>query len=90
MAREIEAAAIDSVAGRAGAARRKHALPIGAPCPNCGTALAGPWCHACGQSAEDFHRSLVKLAGEALEGLFELDGRLWRTLPRPGASARRV
>src|SRR6185437_13008709 len=59
----------------------KHALPLGAPCPNCSTALAGPWCQACGQSSDDFHRSLRKLAGEALEGFFELDSRLWRTLP---------
>lgn len=59
----------------------KHVLPLGAPCPNCGTALAGPWCQACGQSSDDFHRSLRKLTGEALEGIFELDSRLWRTLP---------
>src|SRR5215472_15768452 len=59
----------------------KHALPLGAPCPNCSAALAGPWCQACGQSSDDFHRSLRKLVGEALEGVFEVDSRLWRTLP---------
>lgn len=77
---EIEAAAVD---GAASFLRRKpkHALPLGSPCPNCETALQGAWCHACGQAAEDFHRSLFRLAGEAIEGLFELDGRLWRTLP---------
>jgi hypothetical protein len=32
--------------------------------------------------AEDFHRSLGKLATEAVQDFFELDGRLWRTLPR--------
>ena len=80
MAQEIEAAAAD---GAASFLRRKpkHALPPGSPCPNCATALQGPWCHACGQSAEDFHRSLPRLAAEAVEGLFELDGRLWKTLP---------
>lgn len=80
MAQEIEAGAMD---GAASFMRRrpKHALPVGSPCPNCATPLQGPWCHACGQSAEDYHRSLIRLAGEALEGLFELDGRLWRTLP---------
>ncbi|HWF76886.1 MAG TPA: hypothetical protein VN694_06880 [Caulobacteraceae bacterium] len=46
----------------------KHALPLGAPCPNCGTALAGPWRPACGQSSDDFHRSLRKLTAEAAEG----------------------
>ncbi len=80
MAHELEAAAIDSVPTVLARAP-KHALPLGAPCPNCGTALAGPWCQACGQSSDDFHRSLRKLAGEAIEGVFELDSRLWRTLP---------
>jgi hypothetical protein len=80
MAHELEAAAIDSVPAVL-ARQPKHVLPLGAPCPNCGTALAGPWCQACGQSSDDFHRSLKKLAAEALEGIFELDSRLWRTLP---------
>lgn len=77
---EVEAAAAD---GAASFLRRKpkHTLPLGSPCPNCATPLQGPWCHRCGQAAEDFHRSLVRLAGEAVEGLFELDGRLWRTMP---------
>ncbi|MGA0600382.1 DUF3667 domain-containing protein [Caulobacter sp. KR2-114] len=80
MASEVEAGAAD---GAIAFLRRrpKHALPVGSPCPNCATALQGPWCHACGQAAEDYHRSLARLAGEAIEGLFELDGRLWRTLP---------
>ncbi|HEY1427156.1 MAG TPA: DUF3667 domain-containing protein [Caulobacteraceae bacterium] len=80
MARELEIAAIDSVPAVL-ARRPQHTLPVGAPCPNCGTALAGSWCQACGQSSDDFHRSLAKLAGETLEGVFELDSRLWRTLP---------
>jgi hypothetical protein len=92
VARELEAAAIDSVPAML-ARPPKHALPIGAPCPNCGAALAGPWCQACGQSSDDFHRSITKLAAEALEGLFELDSRLWRTLPdlvlRPARLTRR-
>jgi hypothetical protein len=92
MARELEAAAIDSVPAMLARAPQQP-LPIGAPCPNCETALAGPWCQACGQSSDDFHRSLVKLAGETLEGIFELDSRLWRTLPdlalRPARLTRR-
>lgn len=92
MAHELEAAAIDSVPAVL-ARPPKHALPVGAPCPNCATPLAGPWCQACGQSSDDFHRSLAKLAGEALEGIFELDSRLWRTLPdlalRPARLTRR-
>jgi hypothetical protein len=80
MAHELEAAPIDSVPAVLTRAP-KHVLPLGAPCPNCATALAGPWCQACGQSSDDFHRSLRKLAAEAVEGVFELDSRLWRTLP---------
>lgn len=81
MAHEIEAAALDSVQPALGRRAPSHALPLGAPCPNCETPLAGPWCHACGQPAEDYHRSLVRLSREAVDGLFDLDGRLWRTLP---------
>jgi hypothetical protein len=80
VAQEIEAAAVD---GAAAFLRRKpkHALPLGSPCPNCATPLEGPWCHVCGQSAEDYHRSILRLTAEAVGGLFEVDGRLWRTLP---------
>jgi hypothetical protein len=77
----LEAVAADAVAHEAKRASR-HSLPIGAPCPNCRTALAGPWCYACGQRGEEFHRSIWRLAAEAFEGLTDLDGRIWRTLPR--------
>jgi Protein of unknown function (DUF3667) len=80
MAHEVDAAALDSVGAAAGR-KPPHTRPIGAQCPNCQAALAGPWCHACGQSSEEFHRSLVKLTAEAVGGLFDLDSRLWRTLP---------
>jgi len=80
MAHEVEAAALDSAEGVLGR-KPPHTRPIGAPCPNCATPLAGAWCHVCGQSSEDFHRSLMKLAAEALGGLIDVDSRLWRTLP---------
>jgi len=80
MAQEIQAGALDGVQDVFGR-RPEHTLPIGAPCPNCATALAGPWCHACGQSSEDFHRSLARLAAEAFGGLVDLDSRLWQTMP---------
>jgi hypothetical protein len=80
MAHEIDAAALDSVKA-VGGRKPVYTLPIGAPCPNCGTTLDGPWCHACGQSSEDFHRSLARLAGEAIGGLYDFDSRLWRTVP---------
>ena len=80
MSSELEAAAADSVGGFF--RRTRHSLPLGSPCPNCATPLEGPWCHSCGQRAEDYHRSIAKLGIEAVEGLFELDGRLFRTIPR--------
>lgn len=60
----------------------------GTLCANCGTELKGLYCYTCGQTADDHHRSFFHLVWEAIEGLFHLDGRLWRTLPpllfRPG------
>ena len=78
---ELDAATADAIAGEIGRAS-KHALPLGAPCPNCGTALQGPWCHACGQKGEEYHRSIVHLMAEAFEGLTHFDGRFWQTVPR--------
>ena len=77
---EVEALAVDAFGGRA---RPRHGptRPPGSPCANCGAILQGGWCHACGQLAEDFHRSIGRLATEVVEGVTHLDGRLWRTLP---------
>ena len=93
MSQELDTAAAGSLGGFL---RRKgggaHALPPGTPCANCATPLQGPWCHACGQLGEDFHRSTAKLLMETIEGLFHFDGRLWRTLPdlalKPGQLTR--
>ena len=82
MSGEIEAAAGDAVGGLFRFRRRvEHALPPGTPCANCGTPLMGPWCYACGQVGEDFHRSIWKLIAEAFESVLHLDGRVWATLP---------
>jgi hypothetical protein len=78
---ELDAATADAIAGEIGRAS-KHALPLGAPCPNCGTPLQGAWCHACGQKGEEYHRSIWHLIAEAFEGLTHVDGRVWQTLPR--------
>jgi uncharacterized membrane protein len=94
MAHEIEAAQVDAAAGLLRFRRKAaHTAPPGTPCANCGAELRGPWCHACGQLGEDFHRSWIRLMGESVEGLVHMDGRLWRTLPdlvlRPGRLTRR-
>ncbi len=92
MTNELEIAAQGSLGAFARKTAGKHAAPVGTPCANCATPLQGPWCYACGQSGEDFHRSIVRLCGEVVEGLLHFDGRLWQTLPdlmlRPGRLTR--
>ena len=61
-------------------------------CLNCGTLLSGRYCAQCGQKAH-LHRSLRSLASDFLQGLFNFEGKIWRTLPmlawRPGEMTRR-
>ena len=80
MAGELDVIAADAAGGWL-RFRRKAEPAHATHCANCGVALLGPWCHACGQSAEDFHRSILRLSGEAFESFFHFDGRVWRTLP---------
>jgi hypothetical protein len=78
---EIEIAAAGSLVGLGGW-RVRHPAKIGSPCANCGAPLAGPYCHACGQLAESFERSIWSLLKEAVENFFDADGRILHTLPR--------
>jgi hypothetical protein len=61
-------------------------------CRNCGTALAGAYCSACGQPAH-LHRSLSSLGHDILHGVFHFEGKVWQTIPelmfRPGRLTRR-
>lgn len=61
-------------------------------CLNCGTTLTGPYCSACGQKAR-VHRSLATFLHDLIQGLFNFEGKIWRTLPmlawRPGEMTRR-
>ena len=50
-------------------------------CLNCGTPLAGAYCHDCGQQGE-VHRSVLHLGGELVETVTHADSRFWRTLRR--------
>ena len=88
---EIDILAVDAAASESAHSLR-HVAPPGSPCRNCGATLQGPWCHACGQKADDFHRSIWRLAAEAFEGLTDFDSRIWRTLVRlvrdPGGLTR--
>lgn len=70
-------------------AHRQHELGL---CLNCGTALRGEFCHACGQAGH-VHRSLGSIGHDLLHGVFHFEGKIWRTLPmlmfQPGALTRR-
>lgn len=60
-------------------------------CLNCGTALIGSHCHACGQAAH-VHKTLGAFFHDLLHGVFHFEGKIWRTLPmlawRPGQLTR--
>lgn len=64
----------------------------GGNCLNCGAALVGPYCHACGQAGH-VHRSLSAFWHDLLHGVLHFEGKIWRTVPllarRPGALTRR-
>lgn len=49
-------------------------------CENCGTALNGAFCSQCGQRVKNPIISLREFIGDALDGLFSVDSRLWRTI----------
>jgi hypothetical protein len=60
-------------------------------CLNCGAALAGPYCHECGQQAH-VHRTLTSFFHDFLHGVLHFEGKIWRTLPllawKPGDLTR--
>ena len=90
MSGELEAAGALTTAGLAASALEGRAAGKGA-CLNCGAALGGAYCSACGQSAHS-HRSLLHMMEEVLHGLFHFDTKAWRTFPmlafRPGTLTR--
>jgi len=49
-------------------------------CENCGAALQGEFCHACGQSAHNPLHNLKHALEEVFESFWHLDGRVFRTL----------
>jgi len=49
-------------------------------CPNCGESRHGPFCQACGQNDRDYLRSAHRIVGEAVEDVFDVDSRIFRTL----------
>ncbi|MGY1519183.1 DUF3667 domain-containing protein [Luteimonas sp. A482] len=57
-------------------------------CANCGAALLGEHCHACGQPVKGLVRHFSSLVGDVLDSVFDWDSRTPRTLgpllARPG------
>src|SRR5262245_41719173 len=93
MSGEAEAAGALATAGAvAGVIEGREPFKAGeGVCPNCAAPVIGRFCALCGQ-ATFAHRSLLHMAGEFLHGLFGLDTKIWRTLPRvifgPGTLTR--
>ena len=62
-------------------------------CQNCGTELAGPHCHECGQRADEPRRVVIGLVQDFLVDTLAIDGKLarsiWLLFSRPGVLARR-
>lgn len=54
--------------------------PQQAQCRNCGVALHGPHCHACGQPVKGLMRPLGSVFGDLLDSVFDFDARIPRTL----------
>jgi hypothetical protein len=93
----MEAAGAAATAGLAagaidGSSAPPHGLTHAASCANCGGALSGPFCHACGQPAH-ISRTLHDVWHDALHGVLHFDTKAWRTLPllffRPGTLTHR-
>lgn len=89
MSSEIEAVGAVTTAGLVASVVEPdgaHGHAHGA-CANCGTALRGPYCHACGQVGH-LHRSMLHIVEEFFHGILHFDTKAWRTLPllafRPG------
>jgi len=66
----------------------QHSPSVPEHCANCGAALSGPYCSACGQRVDTQAHSLGHFLGEATEVLIHADSRVWGTLlpllRRPG------
>src|SRR5690242_10299979 len=79
---------VEPHAGEAGADGHTHEKN----CLNCGTKLSGAYCYACGQKAH-VHRSVRAFFQDFVQGLFNFEGKIWRTLPMlawcPGLMTRR-
>jgi len=67
-------------------------LAAGSVCSNCGAALTGPYCAACGQRARAASPTVREFTRELAEELLSYDGRIYRSIwllfARPGFLTR--
>ena len=74
---------------RAATARwRAMATPTRQACLNCGTPLAGDYCHACGQRGH-VHRTLTAFFHDLLHGVFHFEGQVLEHAADAGVAPRR-
>ena len=73
---------LPAATGRAGDAEGADDASEAHPgaCANCGTALAGEYCHHCGQFAHNPLTSFRHAVEDVFESFWHLDGRIFRTL----------
>lgn len=73
---------------------RRQLVRVTAQCLNCGAAISGPFCSACGQRVVPPHPTTKELVGDAYDELVGWDGKFARTLrlllAHPGALTRAV
>ncbi|MBL4618224.1 MAG: DUF3667 domain-containing protein [Robiginitomaculum sp.] len=50
-------------------------------CSSCLAKLQGRYCHICGQVSDEYHRPIWGLFSDIFDGLFGVDGRIWKTIP---------
>ena len=74
---------------------REEILPaalVPARCLNCGAAIAGKYCHNCGQASNVHVLSMREVAGDVTHSLLHLDSRVWNTVKllamKPGELTR--
>lgn len=59
---------------------QKEKTPDRQQCLNCGKDLTGRFCSYCGQDSRPFQRSLGSILSGAAEGLFDVDGKVLRSI----------
>lgn len=64
----------------AAAAQAPEPEPTGKACGNCAAPLLGEHCYACGQPVKGLVRHFSSIVGDALDSVFNLDTRIFRTL----------